>query len=146
MHRGIHRAPGKRHSKYLIMLLVVGMFVALAVPAGAAPAEKVDVCHVTASSDITNGLNIPSRTWTWGVIVSVPAPAVEAHLAHGDSLTFYTDGLVPGWEQLHEAAIRDDLTINSQVACVFEVFQPEVITVTSDNLNFSCLLYTSPSP
>jgi hypothetical protein len=36
MHRGSHRAPVKGRSKYLIVLLVVGMFVALAAPAFAA--------------------------------------------------------------------------------------------------------------
>jgi hypothetical protein len=35
MHRGSHRAPSKGRSKYLVVLLVVGMFVALAIPAAA---------------------------------------------------------------------------------------------------------------
>jgi hypothetical protein len=35
MARGTHRAPSKGHSKWLIVMLVVGMFMALAIPAGA---------------------------------------------------------------------------------------------------------------
>jgi hypothetical protein len=101
----------------MLMTVAVGI-------AAAAPAERTEVCHVTASSDITNGLNIPDRDWTWGVIVNVPAKAVAAHVAHGDSVDFRVEEGDQGWINLHEAAIRDELTINSQVACFFEVLLP----------------------
>jgi hypothetical protein len=42
MHRGTHRAPTKGRSRYLVVLLVIGMFAALALPAsGASWEDKV---------------------------------------------------------------------------------------------------------
>lgn len=51
MSKGTHRAPSKEHSNWLIMMVVVGMFVALAAPAGAS-ASKTDVCHYGADSGL----------------------------------------------------------------------------------------------
>jgi hypothetical protein len=92
--------------------------------AAAAPTERTEVCHVTASSDITRLLGDPGNPashWTWGIIVDVPAKALEAHIAHGDNEVFAEEEGNPDWIVLHEAAINDGLTINSQVACYFEV-------------------------
>ena len=53
MHRGTHRAPTKGRSRYLVVLLVVGMIVALAAPAFAGgPANKA-----TGSGYWTNAAN-----------------------------------------------------------------------------------------
>jgi hypothetical protein len=112
--------------RLVILVMAVAMLMTVAVGvAAAAPAERAEVCHVTASSDITNGVlgdpGNPVSSWTWGVIVSVPAKALEAHIAHGDNEVFAEEEGNPDWIVLHEAAINDGLTINSQVACYFEV-------------------------
>lgn len=54
-------------------------------PAFAAPAEKVEICHVTDSFDVL------SNEWTEvvGHRINVSGNALSAHQAHGDFL--YTD-------------------------------------------------------
>ncbi len=106
------------------MLMTVAVGIATATPPD--KVAKVEVCHVTGASDITNGGLNPARTFAWGIIIEVSAKAVEAHLAHGDRVPFYTEANEPGWSALHGAAIRDGLTIHKRVDCWFEVTPPVV--------------------
>ena len=48
----------------------------------AAPPPRVLVCHVITSRTLNNG-----NTVVIGQVISVPAPAVPAHLGHGDQLS-----------------------------------------------------------
>jgi hypothetical protein len=77
MARGTHRAPTKGHSKWLVMMLVVGMFVALAAPA--ALADKP-----TSFDKDGRGVGIVSDTGfnEWGY-------NYQAHLFSGDYCDAY---------------------------------------------------------
>ncbi len=79
--------------------------------------EKIEVCHVTGASDITYGGLNPDWTFAWGNLIEVSAKAVDAHLAHGDRVAFYTDANEPGWTALHMKALKDGLTIHKRVGC-----------------------------
>ena len=72
--------------RLLVILCVVGFVVALPMShlAFAAKADKVDICHVTDSLD---GLGPDGNvTLIVGHVINVSGNAVDAHVAHGDSL------------------------------------------------------------
>lgn len=71
-----------------VLFGVVALCLALSVSHNAlagkkGPAPKVDICHVTDSIDIGNG-------WTLvvGHVINVSENAIDAHLAHGDTLIY----------------------------------------------------------
>jgi hypothetical protein len=93
MSKGTHRAPSKGHSKWLIAIVVAGVFAALAAPAGAS-ASKTDVCHYDADSGSYHKINISDN-------------AFSAHLAHGDQEPGYeyVDEIGMGWHFLDDCTL-----------------------------------------
>lgn len=72
--------------RLLILLCVVGILAVFPLShsafAGKGPAPKVSICHVTGSVDIE------ANQWTLvvGHVITVSENAVDAHVAHGDTL------------------------------------------------------------
>lgn len=69
---------------------------------GPPAAAKVDICHATDSADLPDG-----GTLIVGHVINVSENAVDAHLNHGDSLSFSgLDDLGPGglpWGEVAES-------------------------------------------
>ncbi len=74
--------------RLLIMLCLVAFLVALPMShsAFAKKPAKVEICHVNSANDI---LDLGTVVITFGKVIEVSENAVEAHLAHGDSTTFF---------------------------------------------------------
>ena len=77
--------------RVLVMLCVVGMMAAIplcdvATAAKKAKEPKVEICHVNSANDV---IDLGYLTLVFGRVIEVPASAVEAHLAHGDSDWFF---------------------------------------------------------
>ncbi len=70
--------------KVLFGVLIVMLLLAMAIPAFAAPAEKVDVCHANRSGSYN--------------LISISAKAWGAHEAHGDAHPFEAVPDMPGYE------------------------------------------------
>lgn len=69
--------------KVMFVVLIMMLLLAMAIPAFAAPAQKVDVCH-----------NTSSETNEW-VLISISDNAWDAHASHGDASP---GDAVPGME------------------------------------------------
>ena len=60
--------------KVLFILMIAMLLLAMAIPAFAAPAPKIGVCHLTSSE---------SNPW---VLIHIRDKALGAHLGHGDQV------------------------------------------------------------
>jgi len=66
--------------KLLFVSLALAFVLAMFVPQAMAKGEKVEICHVTDYSDVTQN----EYTMVVGHWISVSVNALPAHLAHGD--------------------------------------------------------------
>lgn len=91
--------------KYIAGAIAGVALLANIVPALAAPAEKVEMCHVTDSFDV------PQNEWTTvvGHRINVSGNALSAHQAHGDFVYAPTNDIDYGpvifgltWRQIAE--------------------------------------------
>ena len=103
--------------RLLVLLAIVGLVVALplshsVLAKGDKAPAKVEICHATDSAALQSG-----GTLIVGHVISVSERAVDAHLAHGDSLDINALG-DPGpwaghtWGQLAEWYELDLVDVN----------------------------------
>jgi len=91
--------------KKLITLVASLAFLLVAMPAmaakpgnpGKAP-EKVDVCHVIEANDVIpfSFSGPPTVMLHFGKVISVSENAVDVHVEHGDSTTFFSGDTAAG--------------------------------------------------
>jgi hypothetical protein len=83
-----------------VMLCVAGMLAAIPLCGVASAAKKapakVQICHVNSANDVVYFDD--GTMMVFGRVIEVSENAVDAHLAHGDSLVF-----IPMNEELREA-------------------------------------------
>ena len=76
--------------KILFVSLALAFVLAMFVPQVMAKGEKKDVCHVLSANDTIPNFWGTEMTIYYGKVINVAASAVDAHLAHGDSTTFFS--------------------------------------------------------
>lgn len=83
--------------RLIVVLCVAGLFAALPLShlVAARPAPKVEICHIIAANDVIPFGPAPVMLY-FGKEISVAADAVDAHIDHGDSVSFWGGNVAAG--------------------------------------------------